>query len=205
MPPRHKNSQLRQRIAHEAARLLAEDPALDPERARRKAADRIGAADNRHWPSSAEVLEALSQEQRLFRPQQPVALRSLRVQALAAMRHFSRFRPRLVGPVLEGTADQASRVRLHLFADTPDEVLLTLLEQHIPWEQRERPLRYADGSRRAYPAFRFVAGEVAMELVVLPPQAYRNPPLSPVSERPERGADAGQLAQLLAAMPEETL
>lgn len=205
MSLRHRSLQLRQRIAYEAARLLVEDSALDPERARRKAANRIGVSDNRQWPSSAEVLDALSQEQRLFRPHQPAALHSLRLQALAAMRHFAHFRPRLVGSVLEGTADHRSRVRLHLFADTPDEVVLTLLEQRIPWEQRERPLRYADGSRYAHPAFRFVAGGVAMELVVLPLRAHRNPPLNPIHERPERGADAEQLAQLLAMTPEASL
>jgi hypothetical protein len=203
MSPRHKNSQLRQRIAYETARLLVADPTLDPGRARRKVAVRIGLGANRHWPSNAEVQDALSQEQRLFRPYQPEALRNLRLQALAAMRHFSRFRPRLVGPVLEGTADQTSRVRLHLFADTPDDVLLTLMEQRIPWEQRDLSLRYTGGVCRAHPIFRFVAGGVLMELVVLPPQAFRNPPLSPSRERPERGIDAGRLAKLLVAVPEE--
>jgi hypothetical protein len=197
MSTRSFNPQVRRRLAFEAARLLADDPGLDPDRARRKAAGRMGVGDNRHWPSNAEVLAALAEEQRLFRPRQPDALLALRRQALTAMRRLTRFRPRLVGPVLDGSADRTTRVRLHLFAETPDEVLLDLWEQHIPWEQRERWLRYADGSRIAHPAVRFVAGGVAMELVVLPLRALANPPLSPVSERPERGADADHLARLL--------
>ena len=119
------------------------------------------------------------------------------------MQHFSHFRPRLVGSVLDGTADLTSRVNLHLFADSSEEVLLALLEKRISWDLRERSFRYAGGVCRVHPCFRFIAGDVSMELIVLPIQAYRNPPLSSVTERPERGVNAATLARLLASMPQE--
>ena len=197
MPTRPRHHQLRQRIAYEAARLMAEEAIADHDQARRKAAARVGVPNTRLWPSNAEVQEALVQQQRLFQPAQPQALRILRERALEAMRAFARFRPRLVGPVLDGTADRTTRVTLQVFADTPDDVLHALLEQRIPWQERERQVRYAGGAKKAHPAFRFVAGGVAVELLVLPSLAQRNPPLSPLTERPERGAGIGQLEALL--------
>jgi hypothetical protein len=43
-----------------------------------------------------------------------------------------------------------------------------------------------------------MAGDVPFELTVLPVQALRNPPLDPVTERPERGADIAEVERLLA-------
>jgi hypothetical protein len=201
MSVRPKREHLRQRIAYEAARLMVEEAISDHELARRKAAARMGVPNSRLWPSNAEVQEALSQQQRLFQPSQPESLRNLRQTALQAMQALARFRPRLVGPVLDGTADRGSRVTLHLFAEVPDEVAHALLERRIPWKERTRNLRYAGGERRPHPVFQFVAGGVGVELVVLPALAQRNPPLGPVTERPERGGDIEQVRSLLDADP----
>ncbi len=188
-----RNGNLHQRIAHEAARLLMEGRAADHGLARRKAAARLGAHNKRLWPSKAEVEDALRQEQRLFRTDQPEHLRRLRERALQAMHAFTRFNPRLVGSVLDGTADRAARISLHLFADAPEEVVLALLEKGIPWEDRERVLHYADGVRMSHPVFSFVAGEIPIELIVLPPRVRQSPPLNPLTDRPERGASIEKL------------
>lgn len=192
-----KNFQLRQQLTYIAARLLLADPTLGAERARRKAAQQLGGVDVRYWPSAAEVLAILAQEQRLFCPQQPQVLHTLRTQALAAMRHFARFQPRLVGSVLAGNADNNSRVSLHLFADTTEEVILAMLDANIPCQQRERTVRYANGERHCHLVLYFIAGTNEFELLILPSQAQRNPPLNLTTERPERGADIEQLQRLL--------
>jgi hypothetical protein len=128
----------------------------------------------------------------------------LREQALAAMRAFSAFAPRLVGPVLAGSADTLQGVRLHLFTDHPEDLLRSLLDQAIPWQEREESLRYGGGVRRAHPVFSFFAGDIPFDLVVLPVDARRNPPLDPVSERPDRGAGTAEVERLL-AVPTEPL
>ena len=201
MTARSGKLHLRQRIAYEAARLMREGSAAEHGLALRKAASHLGAHNKRLWPSNAEVEEALHQELRLFRKEQPEQLRLCRERALRAMRAFARFHPRLVGPVLDGTADRAARISLHLFADTPEEVVLALLEQGIPWEDRERVLRYADGVRISHPMFSFVAGEIPIELIVLPPRDRQTPPLGPLTDRPERGAGIAKLQDLLATVP----
>lgn len=168
------------------------------DRARRKAAERAGVGDKRCWPNNEEIHEALVQRQRLLQgDRQERELRGLLGQALAAMRTFAAFAPRLVGPVLSGSADASQGVRLHLFTDNTEEVVILLLDQQIPWLEREGVLRYGGGVRRTHPVFSFFAGETPFELLVLPVDAQRNPPLSSLSERPDRGADAAEVKRLL--------
>jgi hypothetical protein len=114
------------------------------------------------------------------------------------MRALRAFTPRLTGPVLHGSADAQAAVQLRLHAERPEDVAFALMERRIPWHERERSFRYANGDRRTHPVFRFLAGETPIELIVLPSHALRNPPLDPVSERPERGVGIAELERLLA-------
>lgn len=198
MSGRSRCSPQRYRLAYEAARILAEqgDQAFD--RARRKAAERTGIQNRRDWPTNEEIQDALLEQRRLFQSGRDAAdLHRLRQQAAAAMRSFSRFLPRLVGPVLSGAGDLRQGVRMHLFAESPKELVFALVDQGIPWQERDEALRYSGGVRRVEPAFAFVAGGIPFTLVVLPLQAMRNPPLDPVTERPERGADLEAVRRLL--------
>jgi hypothetical protein len=189
-------------LAYEAARIMVEQGVQEFDRARRKAAERAGIDNRRHWPNNGEIQEELLQYRRLFRNRdQALELTRLRQQAVAAMRTFSAFLPRLVGPVLTGTGDSAQGVRLQLFADNPEDVVLRLLEQGIPWREREIRLRYGGGVQQTHPVFTFFAGETPFELVVLPAGARRNPPLDAVSERPEKGADVRAVERLLQTAP----
>ena len=171
-------------------------PAYD--RARRKAAERAGIGNKRDWPSNEEIQEALLQQRRLFQGErQEEDLRRLREHALMAMRFFADFAPRLVGPVLAGSGGRDQGVCLHLFTDNPEDLVFSLLEQRIPWREREVVLRYGDGACRTHPVFAFFAGETPFALVVLPLGAQRNPPLDPVSERPERGVGVTEVEALI--------
>ena len=198
MSHRSRSDTVRRRLAYEAARIMAEQGLGGFERARRKAAERAGVSNRRFWPSNEEIQDALLAQRRIFEGEgQAQVLTRRRGEALEAMRSFSRFRPRLVGAVLDGTADERHPVRLHLFAERPEDVLFSLMENRIPWQEREEWLRFGSGSRRAVALFAFYAGETPFELVVLPPSALRSPPLDPVTDRPERGADAGEVQRLL--------
>jgi hypothetical protein len=202
MSGRNRTSAQRQRLAYEAARIMAEQGIAEFDRARVKAAQRVGIGDRRSWPNNEEIQEALLQQQRLFQGERrDQELRKLREQALEGMRTLERFSPRLVGPVLTGTGDSTQGVRLHLFAENPEDVAFSLMDRGIPWQEREWTLRYAGGVRRTHPVLTFFAGETPFELVVLPRVALRNAPLDPVTERPDRGADAAEVRRLLEQPP----
>ena len=85
-----------------------------------------------------------------------------------------------------------------LFADTPEQVLLSLSDQRIPWQEGEVSLLLAGRQRAARPAFRFMAGEVAIELIVLDPADRSNPPREPFGGAPMRLLDIEEVAALVA-------
>ncbi len=184
-----KSTQVRERVAKEAARLMCETGIHDYQLAKRKAVQHLRLSGQRNLPSNGEIESAVSEYQRLFRAHsQPRRLAQLRCTAVRAMRFLVRFRPRLVGAVLSGTADEHSDVCLHLFAETPEEVGLFLLENGVPHEHGERSIRLAiDGTERL-PTCRFMADDVPVELVVFAERARRRVPLSPVDGRPMRRA-----------------
>jgi hypothetical protein len=189
---------LRQRIAQEAARLMAQSGSRNFLQAKRKAAEQLGVSDARHLPSNQEVEEALGAYQRLFRgEQQADELRRLRRTALEAMRFLAGYAPRLVGPVLEGTADAFSEVNLHLFAESVEEVGHFLRERGVPAALGDRRLRVAGETHVHQPEYRFVAGDVPVALTVFDPAAARQAPLSPVDGRPMRRAPLAEVERLI--------
>ena len=130
-----RDQQMRARIAQEAARLMTEEGVQDYYAAKRKAAQHLGAPDTRNMPKNNEVEAALEDHQRLFRGEQQAGhLKFLREGAVQAIHFLADFNPRLVGSVLSGTAGQHADINLHLFADTPEEVSLFLMEAHIPFQ-----------------------------------------------------------------------
>lgn len=192
--------QLRQRIAQEAARWLVASGGRNFLQAKRKAAEQLGVSDARHLPSNLEVEEALAAYQRLFRGERQAGeLQRLRAAALEALRFLGDFAPRLVGPVLEGTADAFSEVNLHLFADSVEEVGHFLRERGIPAALGDRRLRVAGEVYVNQPEYRFLAGGVPVALTVFDRCAMRQAPLSPVDGRPMRRASLADVERLLAA------
>lgn len=200
-----RDAQIRQRIAEEAARLMATESVRDFAAAKRKAVDHLGLSPQCSLPGNREVESALIAYQRLFKAHsQPQRLRELREAARSAMALLEGFRPRLVGPVLSGTADEYAPVNLHLFADTPEQVDLFLMERQIPYELDERILRVRPEQQERFPVYRFMAGDVVVELTVFPEKGLRQAPLSPVDGRPMQRAALGSVEALLRE-PDERL
>lgn len=197
-PKSNIDPQLRQLIAQTAARLMSESGMRDFAMAKRKAAQHHGLAHSRNLPGNEEIEEALLEYQRLFHSTtQAELLRQLRQTALQAMTMLEAFHPLLIGPILNGSADENTPVYLHLFAETPEQLMIFLMQRHIPFEQGDRTVHLAKGQTRDYPKFCFVAGDTAIELTVFPLDAPRQPPLSPVDGKPMRRADREQLKALL--------
>ena len=189
----------RHRLAHEAARLMAEGGIRDFHQAKLKAAARLGIHDDASLPRNREIEDALREYQRLFQPGNAAAIRQRREAALRAMAFFAGFDPRLVGPVLDGTADVRSPVALHLHDDDADAVP-RFLEQHgVPAEARDRHLRLDREREGDFPVWVFSAEDLAFDVTVLPRTVLRQAPLSSVDEKPMRRASATQLQQLLVA------
>ena len=195
--------QLRQHIATDAARIMAEEGVRDFHTAKRKAAARLGLPETKNLPGNDEVDAALQEYLRLFhggRLNQSV--RRLRELAAEAMRFLSKFDPRLVGPVLSGTVTSASEIEIHLIADTPEEIGFWLQEHSIPYEQADRRLRFGGDRQETFPAYRFTADNVPIELCIFDQREARESPLSPVDGKPMKRANLREVENLMSEASE---
>lgn len=192
------NSESRRRIAIEAARLIAEQGMRDYHAAKLKAAARLGFSQEIDLPRNSEIELALREHQRLFQSQTHSShLSRLRAVAVEAMQFFHGMEPRLVGAVLEGSADEYSAVCLHLFADDLMEITSLLAERNIPFRQHERRVRLDVRNEARVPALEFAAGSSAVDITVFPRDGLRQAPLDRISEKPMRRASLNAVRQLL--------
>jgi hypothetical protein len=189
----------RHRLAHEAARLMAESGIRDYHQAKLKAAERLGIHDDASLPRNREIEDALREYQRLFQRDGAELLRLRREAALRALEFFAAFEPRLVGPVLEGTVDARSPVALHLHSDDAEAVARFLDEHGIPAEERSRRVRFDRQREGDVPVWLFGAEDTTFDLTVLPLAVLRQAPLSSIDERPMSRAGMAQLRELVAA------
>ena len=189
----------RHRLAHAAARLMAEGGIRDYHQAKLKAADRLGIHDDASLPRNREIEDALREYQRLFVGEsQAAGVRLRREAAVRALEFLAPFDPRLVGSVLDGTADANSPVALHLHVDDADAVPRFLEEHAIPAEARSRRLRLDPHRELDAPVWLFSAEDLTFDITVLPHAVLRQAPLSGVDERPMKRASLSQLQQILA-------
>jgi hypothetical protein len=196
--PNPRAELMRLAVAEEAARIMGEQGVDDFLQAKRKAAERLGVTDASILPRNTEIEAALVARKRLFSAERHEAeLAVLRRSALEAMRLMADFHPRLVGPVLAGTASAHSEINLHLFSDSAEAVSLRLEERGVPHEVLERRLRFERDRMVAYPALRFVAGRQTVDAVVFPLDGIRQSPCSPVDGKPMRRASVSEVESLL--------
>jgi hypothetical protein len=197
--PTPRGDNLRRALAQEAARIMAEHGIRDFFVAKRKAAERLGVDDGiAGLPKNTEIETALAEYQRLFgRESHEESLQAQRRAALTAMQQLREFEPRLVGPVLSGTATEYAEVQLHLFADRAESVALKLIDRGIAHEVTERRVRVSPERVLAYPGLRFEVEDQTFEVTVFPTDGIRQAPVSPVDGRPMKRANTVEVEALL--------
>lgn len=194
-----KMRQVRRSVAAEAARIMATEGQRNFRTAKRKAADRIGISSRLALPSNTEVEAALRAYQGFYGGEQHAQhLEALRETALRVMRSLAAFCPRLVGPVLDGTADRHSRISLHLFNDPPEGVAMHFREQGLDFRNEERRIRWHDGSYRQVPLLVTDADGFAVELALFNSVDLRQAPPSPVDGKPQKRAPLAEVECLVA-------
>ena len=191
----NKRDLMREQLAHQAAKLMAEDGITDHAFAKRKAARQLGAADTQHLPSNQEVDDALHSYRVLYqRDSHPGILRQLREEALNTMRLLAEFHPYLTGSVLSGTAGEQSDINLMLFSDDAKAVLLFLLKNKMNFEDGEWRIKVG-GREETVPSYTLTSKSgTQMHIIVLPENARHSG-----SRHPETHADIAAVEALLEA------
>jgi hypothetical protein len=193
-----RSDHLRSAVAQEAARLMAEHGIQDFHLAKRKAAERYGVVAGSLLPKNTEIEAALASYQRLFGGEQHASsLREQRRVALEAMQLLEKFEPRLVGPVLTGSATEYTDIQLHVFSDSAETVCMHLLDKRYEYEVFERKVRMTPERVVSVPSVRIELGTGMLEAFVFPRDGIRQAPVSPVDGRPMRRASAAEVMTLL--------
>ena len=192
------NDRARQLLAQEAARIIVEQGIQDFRVAKTKAAERLGLKGRGALPGNSEIETAVGEHLKLFgRESHFNLLQALRRAALSAMDLLSPFSPRLVGPVLNGTAAENSAINLHVFTDTPELVALKLDENEMTYRTYERRLKSRRDRTETFAGYRFFHNDLSVEATVFPVDGMRQAPISPVDGRPMKRADSTAVQKLL--------
>lgn len=166
--------------------------------AKRKAAERLRVNEHGALPSNALVEERVAARQRIFEPAgHTQRLATLRRTALRVMDELEDFEPRLVGPVLTGTATINAVIELHTFCDQVELVAATLMDLRYDYRSLERRCRFARSESVRVPGFRLVVDRHEVLIEVFPEDGIRQAPLSPIDQRPMRRATRAAVAKLL--------
>lgn len=200
--PKKRNSngdRARQLLAQEAARIIVNQGIRDYRVAKTKAAERLGFNSRGSLPRNAEIEQAVSEHLQLFgRESHTDLLRGLRRTAVAAMDMLQPFSPRLVGPVLHGTADGHSAVNLHVFADSPEAVAITLSNLGLDYRPYERRLKSRRDQVETFAGFEFEYEHAVVQTTVFPVDGIRQAPISPINGKPMQRADVSAVKELIA-------
>lgn len=166
MPRDRNRNDERTRIAHLAARLMAEDGIEDYATAKRKAARQAGVPDTRQLPTNEEVEAALRTHQALYQADEhPQRVRVLREKAAEAMHALARFNPYLTGSVLAGNAGKYADINLQLYTESPKAVELFLIDRDIDYRTGQIRL-YVGQEQRTLPLFTLDDDGTEVQLVV---------------------------------------
>jgi len=199
--PRRRNNETeraRQVLAQEAARIIVNHGVRDYRLAKQKAAERLGVNSRGALPGNAEIEAAVAEHLQLFGgDEHEDRLRLMRVAALSAMEFLGTFSPRLVGPVLAGTADANSAINLHVFTDSPEAVAMELEQTGVNFRPYERRLRSRRNQFETFAGFEFNHSNNLVQATVFPVDGIRQAPMSPIDGKPMRRVDSGGVQELL--------
>jgi hypothetical protein len=198
MNERSRNN-TRARIAHLAARMMAEDGIEDFGLAKKKAARQAGVADTHQLPGNDEIEAALRAYRDIYQASDHRAqLTELREAAVRVMTELESFNPHLTGSVLSGNAGKYAEIQLQLFTDDAKSVEIFLLDRGIAYDAGQTSL-YSGETRITVPLYRLHEDGAEIELIVLSPRDARQPlKTSPAGKAIER-AKLAAVEELLSA------
>ena len=198
MPRDSGRNDRRSRIAHLAARLMAEDGIEDYATAKRKAARQASTPDTRELPTNEEVDTALKTYQLIYhREEHRRRLRELRERAVRAMRELGQFNPYLTGSVLNGNAGKYADINLQLFTDNVKAVELYLIDRGISYKAAQSRL-YAGEELHTVPVYTVSDGGTEIEITVLSTRDLCGPLRTSLEGRTIERAKLPAVEQLLA-------
>lgn len=179
MKRRPKHLHIRQHIAQQAAKLITDHGINDFDAAKKKAAKMLGVScvQQNVLPTHQEIQAQLALYQRIF-PSEPreAHVQMLRQKAFRTMQILKSFQPHLTGMVLDGSATLHTPISIHVFADTPEEVMIHFMNLKIPYDTAQQRLILTNKQAETFPMFRIYLAQSPIEVTVLPENSLKYTP-----------------------------
>lgn len=190
------DDRLRNMLAQEAAKIIATEGVRDYQRAKNKAIARLGNRYHGALPSNFEIEQALTSFHNTFQPNHAEIVFHLQQTAMQVLQKFNDYSAFLVGPVLEGTANENSPISIHVYSDTVEDILALLQKEFSEVAIEER--RYKLNKEVAYyPTLIFIYKISSIEVSVFTLKQKSQIPKSKTLNRSIRRANLKTLTELL--------
>lgn len=168
------NSQLRQLLAKEAARLMYQEGVSQYFDAKKIAAKRLfgnGGKKTMQYrpkdlPSNGEISNEVAKLVDLLEDDQQQRLSAMRTTAVVIMQDLIQFKPRLIGSVSTGRIRKGSDIDLHVFTDDIEELEIHL--NYLQWQYDKKQVVIRQGNQFTEYTHIYIEADFPIELSVYP-------------------------------------
>ena len=179
------NKQLKDMIAQEAAKIIAEKGIQQFGQAKFKAAENLNAMDNGCLPSNSDIEKKLIEYYQLFQTDVHLDhILSLRKIALDIMHIFDNYQIYLVGPVANGTANVSSAINFHIASEDESEIIQTLKKNDLTHKPYDRKIKFNEKTIKLVNGIKTIYKNTDIELTIFNHKEIRHVPLSKIDNRP---------------------
>ena len=168
---REQIKQVRIIIANRAAEIIMEEGITDYHFAKKKASKYLGYQASEFLPSNDEIDEALEEYQKIYQLDIDASLiDKLKSEALMIMELFKKFRPHLVGQLIDGLIPKYPILQINLYTDNMKEIEYLLLNNNIEFNLKDKNIsekRTKKKSLRNIPLIKIEGHWFPIELKIL--------------------------------------
>ena len=179
------NKRLKDMIAQEAAKMIAEKGIQQFGQAKFKAAENLNVMNNGCLPSNSDIEKKLIEYYQLFQADVDFDhILSLRKIAFDIMHIFDNYLIYLVGPVANGTASVSSAINFHIASEDESEIIQTLIENDMTHKPYDRKIKFNEKTIKQVNGIKTVYKNTDIELTIFNHKEIRHAPLSKIDNKP---------------------
>lgn len=185
----------RDRVAREAAQLIAHGVESEYLDAKERAVMMLGLSSQTCLPSNSKIKEYVSRLTKDELGEMAVAkrIKEMRLIALALMKVLQDYDPFLIGSTLSGKIRKDSDIDIHVYCDNPEELQELLLQ--VGYEDVE--LDMVDNSKGRFYHLKWIQNSYPVELTVYGWEKREIVPTSSITGKPMKRADLKTLERMM--------
>ena len=179
------NKRLKDMIAQEAAKMIAEKGIQQFGEAKFKAAENLDAMNNGCLPSNSDIEKKLIEYYQLFQADVDFDhILYLRKIAFDVMHIFDNYLIYLVGPVANGSASFSSAINFHIASEDESEIIQTLTKNDLTDKPYNRKIKFNEKTIKQVNGIKTIYKNTDIELTIFNHKEIRHAPLSKIDNKP---------------------